>query len=197
VAPLGGPSGYAQCAAENGTCGFADNRRIAYGANGAFNYRILAGGAACTNDVFGDPLNGTAKACYLPPSGAPAGGWSQCAAENGTCPAASGQPIAYGANGAFAYATATGDMACSNATFGDPIANTAKACYTRAGGPSGYSTVCATENGACNFNGMQTIAYGARGSYVFRSFTGTTACTTAAFGSDPLFGVQKACYLTP
>ena len=197
VAPLGGPSGYAQCAVENGTCAFSDNRRIAYGANGAFNFRILAGGTACTNDVFGDPFNGTAKACYLPPAGGPAGGWAQCAAENGTCPAASGQPIAYGANGAFAYATATGDTPCTNATFGDPIANTPKACYTRSGGPSGYGTACATEDGTCTFNGMQTIAYGARGSYVFRSFTGTTACTTAAFGSDPLFGVQKACYLTP
>jgi hypothetical protein len=196
VAPLGGPSGYTQCAAENGTCGFTGNRRIAYGANGAFHHLILADGTACTNNVFGDPLDGTAKACYLPPAGGPADGWTQCAAENGTCPAAAGQPVAYGANGAFAIATATGDMSCTNATFGDPIANTAKACYTRTGGPNGYGTACATENGTCTFTGTQTVAYGARGAYVFRSFTGTTACTTAAFGRDPLFGVQKSCYLT-
>ena len=197
VAPLGGPSGYTQCAAEAGTCGFTDTRRVAYGANGAFNHRILAGGTACTNAVFGDPLNGTAKACYLPPAGGPAGGWAQCAAESGTCSAAGGQPIAYGANGAFAYTTATGNVSCSNATFGDPIANTVKACYSRTGGPSGYGTTCAAENGTCTFSGQQTVAYGARGKYLFRSFTATAACTTAAFGSDPLPGVAKSCYLTP
>jgi len=197
VAPLGGPSGYTQCAAENGTCGFTDSRRVAYGANGAFNHRILAGGTACTNAVFGDPLDGTAKACYLPPAGGPTGGWTQCAAETGTCSAAAGQPVAYGANGAFAYTTATGNVSCTNATFGDPIANTVKACYTKTGGPNGYGTTCAAENGTCTFNGQQTVAYGARGKYVFRTFTGTAACTTAAFGSDPLAGVQKSCYLTP
>jgi hypothetical protein len=196
VAPAGGPSGYAQCAAEDGTCGFTGSRNVAYGANGAFNNRLLSGGTACTNAVFGDPLNGVAKSCYLPPAGGPAGGWTQCAAESGTCPAASGQPVAYGAYGAFAYATATGNMSCTNATFGDPIPNTVKACYTRTGGPNGYATTCATESGTCTFSGTQTVAYGARGRYVFRTFTSTAACTTAAFGSDPLFGVQKSCYLT-
>jgi len=197
VAPVGGPSGYTQCAAENGTCSYSDNRNVAYGANGAFNYRVIAGGTACTNGVFGDPLDGTAKACYLPPGGGPAGGWAQCAAESGTCSAVSGQPVAYGANGAFAYTTATGNVACGNATFGDPIANTVKACYTRTGGPTGYGTTCAAENGTCTFSGQQTVAFGARGKYLFRSFTGTATCNAAAFGSDPLFGVAKSCYLTP
>jgi Bacterial alpha-L-rhamnosidase 6 hairpin glycosidase domain/Bacterial alpha-L-rhamnosidase C-terminal domain len=196
VAPTGGPSGYTQCATENGTCSFTGNRNIAYGANGAFSHRILSGSTPCTNGVFGDPLNGTAKACYLPPAGGPAGGWTQCAAENGTCSAVSGQPVAYGAYGAFAYATATGNVSCANATFGDPIVNTVKACYTRTGGPSGYGTTCAAENGTCTFSGTQTVAYGARGTYIFRTFTSNTPCTTAAFGSDPLFGVQKSCYLT-
>ncbi|WP_204010875.1 alpha-L-rhamnosidase-related protein, partial [Virgisporangium aurantiacum] len=120
LAPLGGPGGYTQCAAENGTCGFTGTSRVAYGANGAFNHRLIAGGTACTNDVFGDPLNGVAKACYLPPAGGPTGGWTQCAAESGTCSAVNGQPVAYGANGAFAYITATGNVLCANATFGDP-----------------------------------------------------------------------------
>ena len=197
VAPLGGPNGYTQCATENGTCSFSGSRNVAYGANGAFNSRVIGGGTACTNGVFGDPLNGTAKACYLPPAGGPVGGWTQCAAENGTCSAVSGQPVAYGANGAFAYTTATGNVSCTNATFGDPIAQTVKACYTRtSGGPNGYGTTCATENGTCTFSGLQTVAFGARGRYVFRSFTGNVSCTTAAFGSDPLPGVQKSCYLT-
>ncbi|WP_204008056.1 hypothetical protein, partial [Virgisporangium aurantiacum] len=78
-----------------------------------------------------------------------------------------------------------------------PIPNTAKACYTRTGGPNGYGTTCAAENGTCTFSGSQTVAFGANGRYVFRSFTASAPCTAAAFGGDPLFGVQKSCYLTP
>ncbi|WP_433385949.1 alpha-L-rhamnosidase C-terminal domain-containing protein [Micromonospora sp. KLBMP9576] len=197
VAPLGGPSGYTRCAAEDGTCGFAGTRNVAYGANGAFRHRLAVDGTACTNEVFGDPLDHTAKACYLPPGGGPAGGWTQCAAEFGTCAAANGQPVAYGANGAFAYRTATGDISCTNATFGDPIDRTVKACYWRTtGGPGGYDTACAAETGTCTFSGQQTVAYGARGRYTYRSFTGSAACSTAAFGGDPLPGVPKSCYLT-
>jgi hypothetical protein len=197
VAPQGGPSGYTQCAAENGTCSFTDTRSIAYGANGAFNRRVATSSTACTNDLFGDPLNGTVKACYVPPAGGPSSNWTQCAGESGSCSAVSGQPVAYGAYGAFSYTTATGNVACANDTFGDPIVGAAKSCYTQTtGGPAGYGTTCATENGTCTFSGTQTVAFGARGKYVFRSFTGNAACTTAAFGSDLLAGVQKSCYLT-
>ncbi|WP_147269041.1 hypothetical protein [Sphaerisporangium album] len=197
VAPLGGPSGYTSCAAEKGVCAVTAPRTVAYGANGAFTYRVVNSPTSCDNGVFGDPIANVVKACYVAPAGAPAGGWSQCAAENGTCAAANGQPIAYGAYGAFTYATANGDTPCANATFGEPIYGESKACYTKAGGPSGYPTTCAGENGTCGFSGSREVAFGARGRYVFKSFTDGTACTITAFGIDPLPGVQKACHLTP
>jgi len=199
VAPAGGPPGYTRCAAEGETCSFSGYARtIAYGADGAFVTRLFAAGTACTNGVFGDPIDGVAKACYLAQAGPPPGGWSQCAGEGGRCPAASGQPVAYGAFGAFRYADATGDTACTNAAFGgDPIPGEAKACYTRSGSPPGYSTLCAGEGGACGFTGQRTVAYGARGAFRYRSFTGGTPCVTSAFGADPVHGVAKACYLTP
>ncbi len=199
VAPLGGPAGFTQCAPENGTCSVTGfGRNIAYGANGAFAYRVFSASTPCTNGVFGDPIGGVVKACYVGDAGPPAGGWSQCAGEGGSCPAVSGQPVAYGAFGAFRYATATGNTACANATFGgDPIPGESKACYTRSGSPPGYSTSCASEGATCGFTGQRTVAYGARGAFVYRTFTGGTACTTAAFGTDPLFGVSKSCYLTP
>jgi hypothetical protein len=198
VAPQGGPSGYTLCAAENGTCSFSGyGRNIAYGANGVFNYQVVSASVTCSNDTFGDALPGVVKSCYLPPAGAPGSGWTQCSAEGGTCAAVSGQRIAYGAYGAFNYTTATGATSCSNATFGDPVANESKACYTRTGSPAGYSTTCAAEGGTCTFSGTQTVAYGARGVFLYKTFTGSAACTTAAFGSDPLFGVAKSCYLTP
>jgi hypothetical protein len=199
VAPLGGPAGYTACAAENGTCSFTGyGRSIAYGANGAFVYRVFSAGTPCTNAVFGDPIGNVAKSCYIASAGPPAGGWSQCAGESGSCPAASGQPVAYGAYGAFRYATASGNISCANGSFGgDPIPGEAKACYTRDGSPPGYATSCAGEGAACGFAGQRTVAYGARGAFVYHTFTGGTPCTTTAFGTDPLNGVAKSCYLTP
>jgi hypothetical protein len=199
VAPVGGPAGYTVCAAENGTCSFTGfGRTIAYGANGAFATRVATSSTSCTNGVFGDPINGVVKNCYLAPAGAPSGGWSQCAGEGGTCAAASGQPIAYGAFGAFRYANAAGNTACTNDAFGgDPVPGEAKACYTRSGNPPGYSTSCAAEGATCGFTGQRTVAYGARGAFVYRTFTGGSACTTAAFGADPVAGASKSCYLTP
>ncbi|MFI6096436.1 MGH1-like glycoside hydrolase domain-containing protein [Lentzea sp. NPDC051213] len=199
VAPLGGPPGYTACAGENGTCSISGyGRNVAYGANGAFIYRVFSSSTPCTNAVFGDPVGGVAKSCYVAPAGPPAGGWSQCAGEGGTCPAVSGQPVAFGAYGAFRYANATGNTSCANGSFGgDPIPGEAKACYTRSGSPPGYSTSCAGEGATCGFSGQRTVAFGARGAFVYRTFTGGTACTTGAFGTDPLNGVSKSCYLTP
>jgi hypothetical protein len=102
----------------------------------------------------------------------------------------------YGAYGAFTTATATGDTACTDATFGDPISGESKACYTATGGPVGYATNCSAEGGTCSFSGQQTVAYGARGRFLYKAFTGSAACTTAAFGTDPLPNASKSCYLT-
>jgi hypothetical protein len=199
VAPLGGPVGYPACAGENGTCSFTGyGRTVAYGANGAFAQRVFTASTPCSNGVFGDPIGNVAKSCYLAPAGAPAGGWTQCAGEGGACPAVSGQPVAYGAFGAFRYVTASGPATCSNATFGgDPIPGESKACYTREGSPPGYGTSCAGEGATCGFTGQRTVAFGARGAFVYRSFTSGTPCTATAFGIDPLNNVQKSCYLTP
>jgi hypothetical protein len=197
LADAGGPPGYTVCAAEGGTCAVPGyNRDVAYGANGNFAHQVTNGSVACTNAHFGDPIDGVAKSCYLPPAGGPAGGWTKCADQNGTCAAVAGQPVTYGAFGAFTTITATGVTACTDATFGDPIPGESKACYTATGGPAGYATACSAEGGTCAFSGQQTVAYGARGRFLYKSFTGGTGCTTAAFGTDPLPGVSKSCYLT-
>ncbi|MFC5827343.1 MGH1-like glycoside hydrolase domain-containing protein [Nonomuraea insulae] len=198
VADAGGPPGYTVCAAEGGTCAVPGyNRDVAYGANGNFAHQVTNGSVPCTNAHFGDPIDGVAKSCYLPPAGGPPGGWTMCASQNGTCPAAAGQPVTYGAFGAFTTITATGDTPCADATFGDPIPGESKGCYTATGGPAGYATACSDETGTCAFGGQQTVAYGARGRFVYKSFTGGTGCTTATFGTDPLPGVRKGCFLTP
>jgi hypothetical protein len=197
VADAGGPPGHTACAAEGNTCSVPGyNRNVAYGANGSFAHQVTNGSVACTNAHFGDPVDGVAKSCYLPPDGGPPGNWTKCASQNGTCSAAAGQPVMYGAFGAFNTITASGDTACTDAVFGDPVSGESKACYTATGGPPGYSGKCADEGGTCGFGGAQTVAYGARGRFVYRSFTSGASCTTAAFGTDPLPGVTKSCYLT-
>lgn len=62
----GGPPGYVYCADENGYCAFSGTYQVAYGANGTFVYQTLSNGTPCNNTVFGNPLYGTVKACYLP-----------------------------------------------------------------------------------------------------------------------------------
>ncbi len=198
VAPAGGPSGYTSCAAENTTCTASIPARIAYGADGAFTYKLATGAISCSTSTFGnDPAPGVLKQCYLPPAGGPTGGWTACAAEAGTCTAQPGQPVAYGAGGAFAYTPAAGTTACNNTVFGDPVPGVAKSCYVRVGAPSGYSSVCAAENTSCTITAARTIAYGASGRYVYRFVTANIPCTSAAFGEDPIFGAAKSCYSTP
>jgi hypothetical protein len=183
-----GPKGYAFCAAENGTCNFSGTRNVAYGANGSFAFQTADNGIACNNAAFGgDPISGTAKACYM------GAGYAFCAAENGTCSFSGTKNIAYGANGSFVFQTATNGIACNNTTFGgDPIFGTAKACYI---GPEGYAFCAAAENGTCSFSGTKNIAYGANGKFVFQTATNGIACNKGAFSGDPIFGVVKACYL--
>ncbi|MHA6765476.1 alpha-L-rhamnosidase-related protein [Streptacidiphilus sp. PAMC 29251] len=199
LAPVGGPAGYTLCAAENGSCTVSGTREVAYGLNGAYRFQVVTGSTPCTSAAFGtDPLAGVVKSCWTAPSGAPPGGWTACAAEAATCTVTGAQPLAYGADGAFWLGRSNGATVCGNATMGiDPIYNVAKACYAPSGPPTGFGASCAAENGTCSFSGQRTVAYGADGDFLYRTFTGGAPCTNAAFGnSDPIFGVAKSCYLT-
>src|SRR6516164_2163502 len=183
-------AGYAFCAAENGTCSFTGTENVAYGANGNFVFQTATNGIACNNATFGgDPIFGTAKACYIGPEG-----YAFCAAaENGTCSFSGTKDVAYGANGKFVFQTATNGIACNQGAFSsDPIVGTAKACYI---GPEGYAFCAAAENGTCSFNGTKDVAYGANGKFVFQTATNGIAGNQGAFSGDPIFGVVKACYL--
>ncbi|MDD4958795.1 MAG: hypothetical protein PHS51_05560 [Gallionella sp.] len=133
------PSGYTYCARENERCHFQGTRDVAYGANGQFAYRDgLRDGVDCTNGVFGDPINGTVKSCYIkisytaPPSTGAPSGYTYCARENERCHFQGSRDVAYGANGQFAYRDGLRDgVDCTNGVFGDPIYGTVKSCYVR------------------------------------------------------------------
>jgi hypothetical protein len=59
-------------------------------------------------------------------------------------------------------------------------------------GPAGY-TFCANENGTCTLSGTNSVAYGANGSFFYKTITGSTACNNSVFG-DPIAGTVKACF---
>jgi len=189
----GGPSGYTFCANENGTCSFSGTASVAYGANGAFNYRTATNSIACNNATFGDPISGTAKACYYQPT---TSSWTNCAGENGTCSFSGTQQVRYGSGSFYSTRTATGSIGCNNATFGDPNFGVAKSCdYRSTVGSGGFSTAgwtqCAGENGTCSASGQ--VVYGGNGWFSQRNSSGSIACNNSTFG-DPIPGTVKACY---
>jgi hypothetical protein len=127
------------CADEHGICTFTGTMVVRYGAGTAWYYQVATGSIACNNETFGDPIVGTFKACYYSPSGptptpapatnTPTGAWTFCANENGICTFPGTMYVRYGAGTAWYYQVATGSIPCDNATFGDPLYGTVKACY--------------------------------------------------------------------
>ncbi|MEU0559616.1 family 78 glycoside hydrolase catalytic domain [Dactylosporangium sp. NPDC006015] len=65
IAPPPSATTWSPCAAESTTCAFTGTRQVAYGAAGRYAYRTVTGGTPCTNAVFGDPVPGTQKTCYV------------------------------------------------------------------------------------------------------------------------------------
>lgn len=60
----------------------------------------------------------------------------------------------------------------------------------------GVATSCASEGGTCSFNGVMQARYGADTSYFYKVVNNSIACTSAAFGGDPVYGKVKQCAYT-
>jgi hypothetical protein len=57
---------WVHCATEGGFCHAPAGAMIHYGREGAFAHRRSPpGGLPCSNDVFGDPIPGVHKECFL------------------------------------------------------------------------------------------------------------------------------------
>lgn len=52
------------CAEGSQPCAIDGTRMVQYGANGRFNYGVATNRLLCSNETFGDPLPGVAKACW-------------------------------------------------------------------------------------------------------------------------------------
>lgn len=122
------PASTTACASNGDTCTLpAGTPATVYYGTGS-NWAVrggVTGSIACSTASFGDPAPGSTKSCrYV--------AMTKCASENGSCtvPAGSKATVYFGASGRFfARGGSTGTVACNNATFGDPIVGTAKACW--------------------------------------------------------------------
>jgi hypothetical protein len=129
-----------------------------------------------------------------------------CANEHGTCTLASlGSStflVAYGdyTNGRWAFYNVSGSFPCETATFGgpDPDWGTPKTCLFA---PYSFTGV---EGSPINLQSATEVAYGANGSYVYKTVGGLCLgngpcpddkCDTNTFGVDPAPFVQKECFL--
>ena len=138
-----------------------------------------------------------------PAAPAPTTGWTGCADEGGSCSFDGTRQVRYGANGVYAYRTASGSIGCDNGTFGDPIYGVVKGCsYAGAAASTPVATTppattaswtdCAGEGSTCSFQGTRQVRYGANGVYTVKAATGSISCDNATFG-DPLYGTVKSC----
>lgn len=128
--PTPTPSSWVDCAAEGGVCSFSGSRQVRYGAGASFATLPATGSIACTNAVFGDPIPGTVKSCQYSSTSStpPAGAWTSCATEGGTCSFSGTREVRYGTTTAYTSRIATGAVSCSNETFGDPAHGFVKSC---------------------------------------------------------------------
>lgn len=120
------PEQWSFCSDENGTCSFSGTRRVRYGKRGKYSYGIFTGSVSCSNGMFGDPIAGVPKSCQFSSDL-----YTACAGEGQTCSFPGTKEVRFGANGQWVTRTATGSIACTNATFGDPIPNVVKRCEYR------------------------------------------------------------------
>ena len=57
------------CANESQLCSFTGTKNVRFGADGVYVFKTLTDGTECSNSVFGDPLPGVVKQCYIEESG--------------------------------------------------------------------------------------------------------------------------------
>jgi len=160
-------------------------RNIAFGANGKFNFATITGAYTCNSATFGDPIFNVVKACY-----AAVVDYQFSTNENGNMFGLNNTPVAFGANGRFAFIVASGTLPCTTTAFGsDPAQNVFKACYRL---PKPFVT---DEGGSFTVNNG-TFRYGSalNGNFLPRNITGTFSCSNTTFMGDPDFGHTKHCY---
>ena len=195
-------SSWVFCANEGQLCSFTGTRSVRYGANGVYVFKTLTNGTMCTNSVFGDPIFGVEKQCYIQESGTFT--ITASAGSGGTIFPSGSVQIASGGSQTFTITPSNGYQVNSTLVDGTNMGalttysfsnvtadHTISASFALS---SGSWVFCANEGQLCSFTGTRSVRYGANGVYVFKTLTNGTMCTNSVFG-DPIFGVEKQCYI--
>jgi hypothetical protein len=130
---------FKRCSGEGQDCTLPNDmpRRVRYGANGKWVYRIASGTFPCNNDRFPDVARGVGKSCEYSTAPYSLGGkaveFQECGTEDsGDCQVGDGTDpvlIRYGAGARWIYSLGTtGGVLCGNETFGDPARGETKFC---------------------------------------------------------------------
>ena len=138
ILPDIGPAGFTYAGTEGVHITFNGTADVAYGDRGMFALKTgVNGGIDCTNAVFGNPDPGVQKQCYIkavasgPPPAGPSG-FTYAASEGSHFTVSGTADVAYGADGFFILKRGlSGDVACTNATFGNPNPGVVKACFVK------------------------------------------------------------------
>jgi hypothetical protein len=162
---------------------------VAFGANGAFNFITYPTPRPvdCSVAEFQDPRSGAPNACYV------IADYTYVGDEHSLLQAYA-LPMAYCGGGLCNYKIVSGiNLPCDNTTFGDPNVGITKSCYAFR-----LPNLVASENQNYMIQqstGSVDVGYGSGLNGLW--FDGNNingACTNAAFGGDPDFGVSKFCY---
>lgn len=205
--------GSAWCAGEHQTCTVpaGSTATIWYGWGDRWVARSnMAGIAFCKNDVYGDPVPGTVKACHMKIDGSsasqqPPAASTDCAAEGATCvlPERTLATVWFGTGSTWVQRTGmVGTVSCIAHTFGaNPVPGVAERCRyaveqsTYPLPPIQGAVHCASEGGTCALppGRKATVWYGANKQWARLNGQQTaTFCSFKMFG-DPLRGVAKSC----
>jgi len=153
------------CAEEKGNCDFKGKATVAYGANGKFVTKEFTNGVNCNYKIFGDPIKGVAKSCYI---------------KNDT------QPIPV-------IATPVQTSEKTESVSPSPVPTTQPVTPTISVPANPNGILCATEGKKCDFVGDATVAYGAEGKFKYKEAKNGIMCSVKTFG-DPIKGKAKSCY---
>jgi alpha-L-rhamnosidase len=125
----GVPTGYTQCASENGTCSVTGTQSVAFGANGIYTYATESSAVSCSDAAFPDPDYGVVKSCYTGPVTTGPSGTTYCGPENALCAFSGTRTVYFGAGSDWTSKSLSGGTPCTDAVFPDPDLGVVKACF--------------------------------------------------------------------
>jgi hypothetical protein len=96
-------------------------------ANGILDIGAYEAGSALPT-IVASTVSAVTAAVTKDSTGSSESNWAQCASENGSCSFGGTRQVRYGADGVYAYRSASDGIACDNTAFGDPLYGVVKAC---------------------------------------------------------------------